>query len=165
MIRSHGLLIKRAQDKVHREYLLQITNQRITRARDYIKRYLLKMHFIFVLLLALSTLVDLHIKLRRTDMVIKDHEETLMEVMVLCKLRPATLEVHLAVPVTPDLHFIGSSSPKVFTKNCFSQLSPIHELGKLQRHPLNLAALSAGDAEEGVYPGQMRRRSITWWST
>jgi hypothetical protein len=64
-------------------------------------------------------------------MVVKDHEETLMEVMVFCKLRPATLEVHLAVPVIPDLHFIGSSSPRMFTKNCFPQLSPIHELGKL----------------------------------
>jgi hypothetical protein len=53
----------------------------------------------------------------------------------------------------------------MFTKNCFSQLSPIHELGKLQRHPLNLAALSAGDAEEGVYLGRRRRRSITWQST
>jgi hypothetical protein len=98
-------------------------------------------------------------------MVVKDHEETLMEVIVFCKLRPATPEVHLAVPVIPDLHFIGSSSPRVFTKNCFSQLSPIREFGKLQRHPLNLAALSAGDPEEGIYPGRRRRRSITWWST
>jgi hypothetical protein len=88
-----------------------------------------------------------------------------MEVMVFCKLRPAALEVHLAVPVILDLHFVGSSSPRVFTKNCFPQLSPIHELGILQRHPLNLAALSAGDAEEGVYPGRRRRRSITWRST
>jgi hypothetical protein len=44
---------------------------------------------------------------------------------------PATLEVHLAVPIIPDLHFIGSSSPRMFTKNYFPQLSPIHELGKL----------------------------------
>jgi hypothetical protein len=76
-----------------------------------------------------------------------------MEVMVFCKLRPATLEVHLAVSIVPDLHFIGSSSPSVFMKNCFPQFSPIHELGKLQRHPLNLVALRASDAEEGVYPG------------
>jgi hypothetical protein len=85
-----------------------------------------------------------------------------MEVMVFCKLRSAALEVHLAVPIIPDLHFIGSSSPRVFTKNCFPQLSPIHELGKLQRHPLNLVALSADDAKEGVYPGRRRRISITW---
>jgi hypothetical protein len=98
-------------------------------------------------------------------MVVKDHEETLMEVMVFCKLRPAALEVHLAVPVIPNLHFIRSSSPRVFMKNCLPQLSHVHELGKLQRHPLNLAALSVGDAEEGLYFGQIRRRTIAWWST
>jgi hypothetical protein len=97
-------------------------------------------------------------------MVVEDHEETLMEVMVFCKQRPAALEVHLAVPVIPDLYFIWSSSPRVFAKNFFSLLSPVHEIGKFQRHPLNLAALSAGDAEEGVYPGRRRRRSITWQS-
>jgi hypothetical protein len=90
--------------------------------------------------------------------------------MVFYKLRPAALEVHLAGPVIPGLHFIGSSFPRVFTKNCFPQLSPIYEIGKLQRHPLNLAALSTGDAEEGVHFGQRRRRSImrrgarTWHS-
>jgi hypothetical protein len=124
----------------------------------------MKMHFSFVLLLALSTIVNLHVKLRHADMVLEDHEETLMEVMVFCKLRLATLEVHLAITVIPDLYFIGSSSSRVFVKNCFSQLSPIHEIGKLQRHPLNVAALSAGDAEEGVYPGRRRRRSIMWQS-
>jgi hypothetical protein len=63
--------------------------------------------------------------------VVEDHEETLMEVMVFCKLRLATLEVHFAVSIIPDLHFIGSSSSRVFMKNCFPQLPPIHELGKL----------------------------------
>jgi hypothetical protein len=86
-------------------------------------------------------------------MVVEDHKETLVEVMIFYKLRLAALEVHLVGPVIPDLQFIGSSSPRVFMKNCFPQLSPIHELGKLQRHPLNLAALSASDAEEGVHFG------------
>jgi hypothetical protein len=36
-IRSHGLLIKLAQDIIHHDYLLQITRERITRKRDYIK--------------------------------------------------------------------------------------------------------------------------------
>jgi hypothetical protein len=89
--------------------------------------------------------------------------------MVFCKLRPAALEVHLAGPVVPDLHFIGSSFPRVFTKNRFPQFSPIHKLGDLQRHPLNLTALSAGDAEEGVHFGRrrrsiMRRSAWTWRS-
>jgi hypothetical protein len=122
-------------------------------------------HFGFVLLLALSTVIELHIKLRRTDLVVKDHEETLMEVMVFCKLGPTALEVHLAVPVIPNFHFIGSSSPRVFAKNCFLQFSSIHKLGKLQRHPLNLMTLSADDAEEGVYLGRRRRRNIMWRST
>jgi hypothetical protein len=118
------------------------------------------MDFSFVLFLALSTVVDPHVELRRTNMVVEIHKETLMEVMIFCKLRPAALEVHLAGPIVPDLHFIGSSFPRVLTNNCFPQLSPIHELGKLQRHRLNLAALSAGDAEEGVHFGRWRRRSI-----
>jgi hypothetical protein len=43
----------------------------------------------------------------------------LVEVMILYKLRPAALEVHLAGAIVPDLRFIGSSSPIVFTKNRF----------------------------------------------
>jgi hypothetical protein len=124
------------------------------------KEYLLKVYFSFVLLLALSTVLDLHIKLRRTAVVVEDHEEPLVEVMIFCKMRPATPEVHLAVSIVPDLHFIGSSSSRVFAKNCFMKFPPIHELGKFQRHPLNLAVLSAGDAEEGTNFGRRRRRSI-----
>jgi hypothetical protein len=59
-------------------------------------------------------------------MEVKSHEKALMEIVILCKLRPAALEV-------PNLHFIGSSSPGVFTKNHFSQFSPVHELGEFQR--------------------------------
>jgi hypothetical protein len=100
---------------------------------------------------------------------VEGHEETLVEVMIFYKLRPAALEVHLAGPVVPNLYFIGSSSPRVFMKNRFPQLSPVHKLGKLQRHPLNLAALSTRDTEEGVHFGR-RRRSVmmrsarTWCS-
>jgi hypothetical protein len=56
-----------------------------------------------------------------------------MEVVILRKLRPAALEVLLTGAVVPNLHFIGSSSPRVFTKNRFSQFSPIHKLGEFQR--------------------------------
>jgi hypothetical protein len=51
--------------------------------------------------------------------VIESHEEALVEVMVFCKLRPAALEVLFTGIVVPDLHFIGSSSPRVFMKNRF----------------------------------------------
>jgi hypothetical protein len=56
-----------------------------------------------------------------------------MEVMVLCKLRPVTLEVLLTGAIVPDLHFVGSSSPRVFMKNRFPQFSPIHKLGEIQQ--------------------------------
>jgi hypothetical protein len=47
----------------------------------------------------------------------------------------------------------------VFKKNRLPQFSPVHKIGELHWHPLNLMALSAGDAEEGVY-SRLRRRSI-----
>jgi hypothetical protein len=56
-----------------------------------------------------------------------------MEIMVLCKLRPAALEVLLTGAIIPNLHFIGSSSPRVFTKNRFPQFLPVHKLGEFQR--------------------------------
>jgi hypothetical protein len=90
----------------------------------------MKVHFSFVLLLALGVIVDLHVKLRCTDVVVESHEEALVEVMVFCKLRPAALEVLLTGIVVPDLHFIGSSSPRVFTKNRFLQFSSVHKLGE-----------------------------------
>jgi hypothetical protein len=46
----------------------------------------MKVNFSFVLLLALSIVVDLHVKLRRTDVEVESHEETLLKVMVFCKL-------------------------------------------------------------------------------
>jgi hypothetical protein len=71
-----------------------------------------------------------------------------VEVMVFCKLRPTALEVLLAGAFVPNLHFVWISSTRLFTKNCFSQFSPIHELGKIQWQALNLAALRIGDAKE-----------------
>jgi hypothetical protein len=91
------------------------------------------MHFSFVLLLALGAVIDPHVELPRADVEVESHEEALVEVMVFCKLRPATLEVLLTGAVVPDLHFIWSSSPRVFMKNRFPQFSPIHKLGELQR--------------------------------
>jgi hypothetical protein len=123
------------------------------------------MHFNFILLLALGAVIDPHVELGRADVEVESHEEALVDVMVFCKLRPAALELHLAGPVVPDLHFIGSSSPRVFTQNRLPQFSPVHKIGELQRHPLNLTALSAGDTEEGVNSRQRRRsivRSSAW---
>jgi hypothetical protein len=55
----------------------------------------------------------------------------LMDVVVFCKLRPATLQVLLAVAVIPNLHFVWSPTTRLFTENRFSQFSPIHELGEI----------------------------------
>jgi hypothetical protein len=93
----------------------------------------MKMHFGFILLLALGAIVDFHVELRRPNVEVESHEETLMEVVVLCKLRPAALEVLFIGAIVLDFHFIGSSSPRVFAKNSFPQFSPIHKLRKVQR--------------------------------
>jgi hypothetical protein len=63
-------------------------------------------------------------------MIIKGHEEPLMEVMVLCKSQLAALEELLAGAVIPHLHFIWSSPTRVFAENCFAQFPPIHEIHK-----------------------------------
>jgi hypothetical protein len=83
-------------------------------------------------------------------MVIEDHKKSLVEVVVFCKMGPATPEVHLAVSIVPHLYLVGSSSSRMSVKDCFTKFPPIHELSKLQWHPLNFTALSAGDAEEGI---------------
>jgi hypothetical protein len=104
-------------------------------------------------------------------MVIEDHEKPLVEVVVFCKMGPATPEVHLAISVVPHLYLVGSSCSRVFTKNSFTKFSPIHEFSKLQRHLLNFTALGGGDIEEGIQFGRRRRRSImrrsaqTWCSS
>jgi hypothetical protein len=41
----------------------------------------------------------------------------------------------------------------LFTKNRFSQFSPIHELGEFQWHALNFAALRVADAKERIDSG------------
>jgi hypothetical protein len=70
------------------------------------------MNFSLVLLLALGTVIDPHVELRRAGMEVESYEEALVDVMVFCKLRPAALEVLFTGVVVPDLHFIGSSPPE-----------------------------------------------------
>jgi hypothetical protein len=64
-------------------------------------------------------------------MIVEGHEETSLDVVIIHKLGPAALEVLFASAVILDFHLVGSSSPRMFTKNCFTQLPPIHELGEL----------------------------------
>jgi hypothetical protein len=56
-------------------------------------------YFCFILSLALCAVEDLHVKLWRVAVIVEDHEKTLMQFMILCKLGPTTPEVYLAVTI------------------------------------------------------------------
>jgi hypothetical protein len=116
------------------------------------------MHFGFILPLALCPVEDLHVKLRHTTMVVEEHEETLMQFMILCKLGPAAPKVHLAMAVIVHLHFIWSSSSRFFAGNSFPELAFVHELSKLQRNVLLLTTLSTSDNKKGEQIDRRRRR-------
>jgi hypothetical protein len=88
-----------AELKVHYIYLLHEARQERTKQEITSTKHLLKVNFCFILPLALCAIIDLHVELRRTAMVVKKHEEPLMQLMVLCKLGPSAPEVHLALLV------------------------------------------------------------------
>jgi hypothetical protein len=93
-------------------------------------------------------------------MVVKEHEKTLMQFMVLYKLGPAAPEVHLTTAVVVHLHFIQSSSSRFFAEDSFTKLAPVHELSKLQRNTLLLTALSTSDNKKGEHFDTRRRIGI-----
>jgi hypothetical protein len=72
----------------------------------------MKVHFGFILLLALAAVVDSHVKLRSDNMEVKSHKKALTEIMIFRKLRPASLEELFTGAIVPNLYFIGSSSPE-----------------------------------------------------
>jgi hypothetical protein len=81
--------------------------------------------------------------------VIEKHEEALMQVMILCKLRPATPEIHLATAIVVYLHLVRSTSSRFFMTDGFTELAPVHELSKLEWNTLLFTALSTNDNKEG----------------
>jgi hypothetical protein len=91
-------------------------------------------------------------------MVVKEHEEHLMQLMVFGKLGPSALEVHLAVPIIVHLHLVWCSASRLFMEDHFTKLAPIHELGEFQRNTLLFTALSTSDAEKRIDLGRRRRR-------
>jgi hypothetical protein len=93
-------------------------------------------------------------------MVVKEHEEPLMQLVVFCKLGPSASEVHLAAPIIVHLHLVWCSASRLFTKDRFTKLTLIHELGEFQRNTLYLTALSTSDTEERKSPGRSRRRGV-----
>jgi hypothetical protein len=93
------------------------------------------MYFGFILLLALGAIIDFHVELRRPNVEVESHEKTLMEVMVLCKLRPAALEVLFIGAVVLDFYFIGSSSPECSRRTASRSSRPFMNLVKFRgRH-------------------------------
>jgi hypothetical protein len=73
-------------------------------------------------------------------MIIEQHKEALMQIMILCKMGPSAPEVHLTIAVIVNLNLIWRSSTRFFPKDGLAELSSIHECGKLQRHMLLLMA-------------------------
>jgi hypothetical protein len=132
----------------------------------------MEMDFSFILLLALGAVIDLHVELRHADVEVEGHEEALVDVVVFCKLRPATSQVLLAIAIIPNLHLVWSTTTRLFTENRLSQFTPIHELCETQRQTLNLAALRHGNIEErenfgrnNRSSGSSRRRSAWTWGS
>jgi hypothetical protein len=78
-------------------------------------------------------------------MVVEEHEKTLMQLMVLCKLGPAAPKAHLSTAIVVHIHFIQSSSSRFFMDDSLSKLAPVYELSKFQRNMLLLMALSTND--------------------
>jgi hypothetical protein len=101
-------------------------------------------------------------------MEVESHEEALMDVMVLSKLRPAAPKILLAIAVIPYLHLVWDATARLFMENRLSQFAAIHKLCKIQRQALNLTALRHGNTEEEEDPGRCcrssRRRSDWTWS-
>jgi hypothetical protein len=142
------------------EYALQITLQQgYYQTILHKQKILMELIFGFILLLALGAIIDLHVKLRRPDMEVEGHEETLLDVVIFCESRPATPEVLFAVAVIPHLHLIGDATARLLAKDSLSQFASIHEIGKIQRQALNLTALRHGNAEERENFGRSSRNS------
>jgi hypothetical protein len=91
-------------------------------------------------------------------MVVEEHEEPLMQLMVLCKLGPSAPEVHLAASIVVHLNLIWRSASRLFVEDRFTKLASIHELSELQRNTLLLTTLSTSDAEKGIDLDRRRRR-------
>jgi hypothetical protein len=90
----------------------------------------MELDFSFIFLLALGAIVNLHVKLRCPDVEVEGHEEALMNVVVFCKLRPATPQVLLTVAIIPHLHLVRDTIARLLAENSLSQFASIHKLVK-----------------------------------
>jgi hypothetical protein len=90
-----------------------------------------EVYFSFILLLALCPIEDLHVKLQSSTVIVELQEPPLMQIIILCEAGPASLEEHLAIAIIVYLHLIWRSLTRLFLKDAFAKLLPIHKLGKL----------------------------------
>jgi hypothetical protein len=67
-------------------YLLQKAQQQGKSKRRLHKKILVKVYFSLVLLLGLSTVIDLYVKLRRAHVKVEGHEEASLDVVIIHKL-------------------------------------------------------------------------------
>jgi hypothetical protein len=92
-------------------------------------------------------------------MEVECHDETLVDVVILSELRPASSEILLAVAIVSHLHLIGDATARLLTKNRFAQFAAIHELREIQRQALNFTALRHGNAKKREDTGNCSKRS------
>jgi hypothetical protein len=94
----------------HCSYAIQINKSEL-QISDYIKildsRNCDSLHR-SILLLALSSIKDLHVKCSST-MIVEHQESPLMKIMVFSKARPATLEKHITFTIVVYFYFIWGS--------------------------------------------------------
>jgi hypothetical protein len=80
------MVYSNTKHKLKYDYSLQLARQQGNLKRRLHKEILVEVYFSLILLLALSTVEDLHIKLRRTNMIVERHEETSLDVVIIHKL-------------------------------------------------------------------------------
>jgi hypothetical protein len=68
------------------DYSLQLTRQQGNSKRRLHKEILVEVYFCLILLLALSTVEDLHVKLRCANVKVEGHEEASLDVVIIHKL-------------------------------------------------------------------------------
>jgi hypothetical protein len=71
-----------------------------------------------------------------------------MQIMILGKPWPPSLERYIAFAIIVHLKFIWRSPARSFSKNSLADLTTIHEFSKLQRKVLTFAALGVRKSKE-----------------
>jgi hypothetical protein len=101
-----------------------------------------------VLLLALGAIEDLDVELGSPTVLIKHQDPSLMKIMIISKMVPATSEECIAIAIVIYLQLIWQPTTGCFLENSLLKLTTLHELCELQRNTLLFAALGTSEREE-----------------